>query len=43
MKHFPVMSLNLPISESEHLREIIIDMKFQSVRDMHRSKSSLIL
>ena len=43
MKHFPVTSLNLPISESKCLREIIIDIKFHSVRDMHGSKSSLIL
>ena len=44
MKHFPVTSLNLPISKSDHSREIIIkDIKFHSVHDMHGSKSSLIL
>ena len=42
MKHFPVTSPNRPISESEHSREIIIDIKFHSVRDTQVSKSSLI-
>ena len=43
MKHFPVASLNLPISDSERSRDIIMDIKFHSVRDRHGSKGSLIL
>ena len=43
MKRFLVTSLNLPINELECLREIIIDIKFHSLRNMHGSKSSLML
>ena len=43
MKHFPVTSLSLPNSESERSREIIMDIKFHSVRDTHGSKSNLNL
>ena len=44
MKHFLVMPLNLPISDSERSREIILDIKFDSVRDtLGWLKSNLIL
>ena len=43
VKHFLVAPLNLPISDLERLWEIITDVKFHSVCDMHRSKSSPVL